>query len=127
MRTKDALAVGMALGRIRGTLDAWEESKHPRQPDGRFGSGGSSSKPKVITKTGGVTGVSGGGSKGQLNITKKGNESYVMLQATKKDGSWGKPQMTKLMFKEELENPELALKRIQELNPGRQWRFAPEE
>ena len=40
MRTADALTIGMALGRIKGTLDAWEESKHPRRPDGKFGSGG---------------------------------------------------------------------------------------
>lgn len=50
MRTKDALAVGMALGRIRGTLDAWEESKHPRRPDGRFGSGGGSSSNIVSSE-----------------------------------------------------------------------------
>jgi hypothetical protein len=38
--------IGMALGRIRATLDAWEESKHPRRPDGKFGKGGGSSKSK---------------------------------------------------------------------------------
>jgi hypothetical protein len=46
MRTTDALMIGMALGRIRATLDAWEESKHPRQPDGKFGKGGGSSATK---------------------------------------------------------------------------------
>lgn len=43
MRTTDALMIGMALGRIRATLDAWEESKHPRRPDGKFGKGGGTS------------------------------------------------------------------------------------
>jgi hypothetical protein len=43
MRTTDALRIGMALGRIGATLDAWEESKHPRRPDGKFGSGGGTS------------------------------------------------------------------------------------
>jgi hypothetical protein len=44
MKTKDALEIGRALGRINSTIDAWEESKHPRRPDGKFGSGGGSSK-----------------------------------------------------------------------------------
>lgn len=46
MRTTDALAIGMALGRIKGTLDAWEESKHPRADNGQFSSspGGGSTK-----------------------------------------------------------------------------------
>ena len=44
MRTTDALKIGIALGRIGATLDAWEESKHPRQPDGKFGSGGGASE-----------------------------------------------------------------------------------
>ena len=51
MRTSDALAIGMALGRIRGTIDAWEESKHPRRPDGKFGSGGGSSKSSSKTNS----------------------------------------------------------------------------
>ena len=40
MRTADALKIGMALGRISKTLDAWEESKHPRADNGQFSSGG---------------------------------------------------------------------------------------
>lgn len=45
MRTTDALIIGMELGRIRGALDAWEESKHPRADNGQFtsGAGGSGS------------------------------------------------------------------------------------
>jgi len=50
MRTTDALRIGMALGRIGATLDAWEESKHPRRPDGKFGSGGGSSKASTSKK-----------------------------------------------------------------------------
>ena len=46
MRTADALKIGMALGRISKTLDAWEESKHPRADNGQFSSGGSYSKLK---------------------------------------------------------------------------------
>lgn len=49
MRTTDALRIGMALGRIGATLDAWEESKHPRQPDGKFGSGGGGTSSKSNT------------------------------------------------------------------------------
>jgi archaellum component FlaC len=52
MRTTDALRIGMALGRIGATLDAWEESKHPRQPDGKFGSGGSSNASSSKSTTG---------------------------------------------------------------------------
>lgn len=51
MKTADALKIGMALGRISKTLDAWEESKHPRADNGQFSSGG------------GGGGVSGGKSK----------------------------------------------------------------
>ena len=42
MRIKDAIEIGRHLGRISKTIDAWEESKHPRRPDGKFGSGGGS-------------------------------------------------------------------------------------
>ena len=38
MRTKDALMIGFQLGRIQRTLDAWEESKHPRADNGQFSS-----------------------------------------------------------------------------------------
>lgn len=45
MRTRDALAIGIKLGRLQRTLDAWEESKHPRANNGQFshsaGGGGS--------------------------------------------------------------------------------------
>ena len=40
MRVQDALMIGRALGRIERTLDAWEESKHPRADNGQFSSGG---------------------------------------------------------------------------------------
>ncbi|WP_276691509.1 hypothetical protein [Acidaminococcus massiliensis] len=36
MKTKDALAIGIKLGRLQQTLDAWEESKHPRANNGQF-------------------------------------------------------------------------------------------
>ena len=36
MKTKDALAIGIKLGRLQRTLDAWEESKHPRANNGQF-------------------------------------------------------------------------------------------
>ena len=36
MRTRDALAIGIRLGRLQRTLDAWEESKHPRANNGQF-------------------------------------------------------------------------------------------
>lgn len=36
MKTKDALAIGIRLGRLQRTLDAWEESKHPRANNGQF-------------------------------------------------------------------------------------------
>ncbi len=29
MKTTDALRLGIAIGRLQRTLDAWEESKHP--------------------------------------------------------------------------------------------------
>ena len=53
MKTKDALKIGMALGRMIGTLDAWEESKHPRADNGQFssGGGGGSAKTKAESKT----------------------------------------------------------------------------
>ena len=54
MRTTDALIIGMELGRIRGALDAWEESKHPRADNGQFtsgaGGGGKSATFKEATK-----------------------------------------------------------------------------
>lgn len=40
MRVQDALMIGRALGRIEKTLDAWEESKHPRADNGQFSSSG---------------------------------------------------------------------------------------
>lgn len=49
MRVQDALMIGRALGRIEKTLDAWEESKHPRADNGQFsssGDGGGSSSGK---------------------------------------------------------------------------------
>ena len=42
MRTSDVLIIGRALGRVERTLDAWEESKHPRAANGQFGSGSGS-------------------------------------------------------------------------------------
>lgn len=36
MKTKDALAIGIKLGRLQRTLDAWEESKHPWANNGQF-------------------------------------------------------------------------------------------
>ena len=53
MRTRDALMIGYQLGRIQQTLDAWEESKHKRDKDGKFSS------------TGGGSSSSGGGSKSE--------------------------------------------------------------
>lgn len=50
MRTVDAIRIGMALGRISKTLDAWEESKHPRADNGQFSSGGSSATISGETK-----------------------------------------------------------------------------
>lgn len=46
MRTVDALRIGMELGKISRTLDAWEESKHKRADNGQFTSGGGSSAPQ---------------------------------------------------------------------------------
>lgn len=36
MKTCDALSIGIKLGRLQKTLDAWEESKHPRANNGQF-------------------------------------------------------------------------------------------
>lgn len=36
MRTSDALAIGVNLGRLQRTLDTWEEGKHPRAKNGQF-------------------------------------------------------------------------------------------
>lgn len=43
--------------------DSWNESDHPRAPDGKFGSGGGSSalKPDALTKVGGQKGSNPGG------------------------------------------------------------------
>lgn len=39
------------LGGLEGlTMDAWEESKHPRSPDGKFGSGGGSKGKRNIKR-----------------------------------------------------------------------------
>lgn len=43
MRVQDAFSIGRALGRIERTLDAWEESKHPRADNGQFSSSGGGS------------------------------------------------------------------------------------
>lgn len=53
MRTADALKIGMALGRISKTLDAWEESKHPRADNGQFSSssgGGGDGRKEAFAK-----------------------------------------------------------------------------
>ena len=52
MRTADALKIGIALGRLMNTVDAWEESKHKRDADGKFSStgGGGSKNTKEKTK-----------------------------------------------------------------------------
>ena len=61
MKTKDALAIGIKLGRLQRTVDAWEENKHPRAKNGQFshsagGGSGSQSTPSSKTKgTGSIT------------------------------------------------------------------------
>lgn len=98
---------------------------------GKSNTGSSSSsskkKPKIFTEDS-KTNVSGGGyaaagGRSQLMISRSGSKQYVMIQSTKKDGSWGKPQKHELMGKE---SPEDALNRIKRNNPGKQWRFDPD-
>lgn len=76
MRTEDALKIGMALGRISKTLDAWEESKHPRADNGQFssgGGGGGKSRPASF-ESGGIkhTTTSAGSGKGVTGSWKNG-------------------------------------------------------
>jgi hypothetical protein len=61
MKTRDALAIGHALGRIERTLDAWEESKHKRAANGQFtsGGGGGGSAAKGSSSSGSKSGASG--------------------------------------------------------------------
>lgn len=128
MKTADALKIGMALGRISRTLDAWEESKHKREDNGQFTSGGGSAsgKPKITTTKGGVQSVSRGGRGGQYHILRNGSKSYISIQSSKKDGSWGKPRQLQLISKEEIENPEKAIERMNKNNPGTKFRFDPD-
>lgn len=85
MRTTDALIIGMELGRIRGALDAWEESKHPRRPDGKFGSGGgNSSSVKKDLKEGRKKVKSGEWTKADYENQKKGIAAAKKAQQRKK-------------------------------------------
>lgn len=82
-----------------------------------------SKKPKVFSDDGGISNVSRGGRNGQYMITRKGKTQYIMVQSTKKDGSWGKPTKVTLMSSE---TPNDALERMRRNNPGRKWQFDPD-
>ena len=54
MKTYDAYRIGRAVERLSRTLDAWEESKHPRANNGQFShSAGGGPSPKSNPKTAG--------------------------------------------------------------------------
>ncbi|MCM1216815.1 MAG: hypothetical protein NC548_20130, partial [Lachnospiraceae bacterium] len=104
---------------MKSGSDANSQPKSSTAPD----STSTGKKPKIFTESGGIKGVTRGGVGGQYMIHRKSAKRYVMLQATKKDGSWGKPSKTELY---DGETPEDALKRIQQNNPDRKWQFDPD-
>lgn len=119
MRASMAIQKHMKEG--KPTKAAGNGSQPSTTPAQQIPSGGK--KPKVFTDDGGIANVSRGGRNGQYMITRKGKKQYVMLQATKKDGSWGKPSRVELFGSE---TPDDALKRMQRNNPDRKWQFDPD-
>ena len=54
---------------------------------------------------------------------RRSNPTMVMIQATRKDGSWGKARETRTYGNE---TPEQVIERLTKLNPGTQFRLAEE-
>lgn len=59
MKTRDALAIGIKLGRLQRTMDAWEESKHPRANNGQFSHSAGSGSTPAESKNGAPNSTSG--------------------------------------------------------------------
>ena len=106
MRTADALKIGMALGRISKTLDAWEESKHPRADNGQFSSGG------------------GGGAKKMPSNLKYNKRSTELIKKAKSAEHWANKKEAARenavkKFKEQIKNGTISAKEKKDLAEGR--------
>lgn len=91
MKTKDALAIGIKLGRLQWTLDAWEESKHPRADNGQFshsaGGGPTSQNAIAYAATGEIRPCPRCGSRDiEITVLDKGRRSITLV--CRKCGSW---------------------------------------
>lgn len=63
--------------------DEWNEGDHPRAPDGKFGSGGGSSKPAISPKGLKKTGKQMGSNEGGVFETPEGEKLYIKRPASK--------------------------------------------
>lgn len=95
MKTYDAYLIGRAVERLNRTLDAWEESKHPRAKNGQFakssgGGGTGKTDPFMKEANGNGTMESGYYNKKHLNYLRK------QLEYWKDEGRMAKYNVAKL-------------------------------